>query len=138
MSAARTAVDRLGTLFLEADVDEVLAEFCPSEEVAYAGSEAGEVAIGRTSLRALLADLFARDERYSWTAGEVHEVESGDALHLVAEAELTVHLRDGEARWRAAERLPYRVSGVLQQEPAAGRWRWRLCCGSEPASSGSE
>ena len=133
MSVARAAVDRLGLLFLEGDADAVLAEFSRCDQVVYAGSESGEVAVGRADLRAFLLELFSREERYSWRAGDVHEVAGGDSVHLVAEAELTVHSRDGGTRWRPQERLPYRVSGVLQHEPGPVPWRWRLCLGSEPA-----
>jgi hypothetical protein len=137
VSVARAAVDRLGTRFLEADPDAVLAEFAESGDVLYAGSEPGEVAVGRPALRALLDDLLSRSERYSWRAGEVHEVVGEDTVHVVAEAELTVHVPDGLAGWRPDERLPYRVSGVLQREDGAGPvpWRWRLCQGSEPVAA---
>ena len=137
MSVARAAVDRLGACFLEADVDAVMAEFAQSGEVVYAGSEQGEVAVGRTALRALLDDLLAREERYSWRAGDVHEVVAADTVHLVAEAELTVHVPDGSAGWRPDERLPYRLTGVLQREADQGptRWCWRLCQGSEPVAA---
>jgi hypothetical protein len=137
VSVARAAVDRLGMRFLEADVDAVVAEFAPTGEVLYAGSETGEVAVGRAAVRVMLADLLAREERYSWRAGAVHEVVTGDRVHLVAEAELTVHVPDGVAGWRPQERLPYRLSGVLEREPGPGPagWRWRLCQGSEPVAT---
>jgi hypothetical protein len=134
---ARAAVNRLGARFLEADVDAVLAEFAGSGEVLYAGSEPGEVAVGHPVLRALFEDLLGREERYSWVAGEVHEVVTDDTVHLVAEAELTVHVPDRSTGWRPHERLPYRLTGVLQREPGAGpaSWRWRLCQGSEPVAT---
>jgi hypothetical protein len=140
MSVARAAVDHLGTCFLRADVDAVLAAFAESGPVVYAGSERGEVAVGRSALRTLLGDVLSRDERYSWRAGEVHEVLDGDTVHLVAEAELTVHVPDGDAGWRPDERLPYRLSGALQREGGPGRdaWRWRVCVGSEPVTASPE
>jgi hypothetical protein len=135
MSVARAAVDRLGARFLEADADAVLAEFADSDEVVYAGSEQGEVAVGRSALRTLLDDLLARQERYSWQAGVVHEVIVGDTVHLVAEAELTVHVPDGPDGWRPDERLPYRLTGVLDRDSDHAPWRWRLCQGSEPVAA---
>lgn len=132
MSAARAAVDRLGELFALADVDAVLDHFVSSDDVVYAGSETGEVAVGRTALQTLLEELFARDERYSWRALDVHEVTMQDALLVVADAELTVHGRSCHG-WHLVEGgLPYRVSGVLVRD--AARWRWRLCQGSEPVA----
>jgi hypothetical protein len=139
MSAGRAAVDRLGSAFLSGDVAEVLAEFAGSGDVLYAGSEPGEVAVGRTDLRSLLEELLSRDERYSWEAGAVHEVGAGVLLCVVAEAELTVHVR-GPGGWSAAERLPYRVSGVLERDAGSAdpsRWLWRACQGSEPVTASS-
>jgi hypothetical protein len=137
VSVARAAVDRLGTCFLEGDVDAVLAEFAESGDVLYGGSEQGEVAVGRPALRALLDDLLSRSERYSWRAGEVHEVVGTDTIYAVAEVELTVHVPDGSGRWRPDERVPYRLSGVLQRDPGSQHapWRWRLCQGSEPVAA---
>ena len=134
MSAGRDAVDRLGTAFRGGDVEAVLAEVAATGEVLYAGSEAGEVAVGRSALRTLLAELLGRDERYSWEAGTVHELVVGDVLHVVADAELTVHTLGPEG-WRTDERLPYRVSGVLERGAGdAPGWRWRSCLGSEPVA----
>ena len=140
MSAARAAVDRLGSRFRQADVDAVLAEFAPTGEVVYAGSEHGEVAVGRAALRALLVGLLDREERYSWRAGEVHEVVTEDSIHLVAEAELTVHVPDEATGWRPEQRVPYRLSGVLERVPGPGPtvWRWRLCQGSEPVPASQD
>jgi hypothetical protein len=137
VSVAREAVDRLGVRFLQGDVDGVLAEFAPTGDIVYAGSEPGEVAVGHRAVRALVEDLFGRAERYSWRAAEVHEIVTHDRVHLVAEAELTVHVPDGSTGWRPDERLPYRLTGVLEREPVPGPtlWRWRLCQGSEPAPS---
>ena len=141
MSVGREAVDRLGSAFLSGDVEAVLDEFVAADDVLYAGSEVGEVAVGRSALRALLEELMSREERYSWEAGTVHEVDTGARVHVVADTELTVHVggpgpSDG---WRPGERSPYRVSGVLEREPGATPvWRWRCCLGSEPvvASAG--
>lgn len=134
MSVGRAAVDRLGSAFLDGDVDAVLAQFTPDDAVLYAGSETGEVAVGRAALHSLLVDLFGRDERYSWRAAVVHELAVGDTVHLVADGELTVHVPDAGG-WVADERLPYRLSGVLEPDPTpTAPWRWRTCQGSEPVA----
>ncbi len=132
MSVARTAVDQLGAAFLAGDVPAVLAQFADDDAVLYAGSEVGEVAVGRGALHALLADVLGREERYSWQATEVHDVVWGSSRHVVAEAVLTVHEPRG-GRWQPVEELPYRVTGVLEQEAGSSAWRWRSCVGSEPA-----
>ena len=142
MSAGRDAVERLGAAFGSGDVDAVLAEFASSGEVIYAGSEVGEVAVGRSALRTLLEQLLERDERYSWRAGAVHELVSGAQLHVVAEAELTVHV-PGPGGWQVEERVPYRISGVLERDAgtvpgSVQGWSWRSCVGSEPVTSAPE
>jgi hypothetical protein len=131
-AAAAQLVDQLGAAFLSGDVDVVLALFAEPGEVIYAGSEPGEVAVGKPALKALLDELFARDERYCWRATSVAAVEDGGRLYVVADSELSVHpVGDGDALGPATEVVPYRVSGVLERQGSG--WRWRLCQGSEPA-----
>ena len=122
IAVATQAVDELGAAFLSGDTDAVLLLFADVGEVVYAGSEPGEVAVGKPALKELLAELFARDERYGWQATSVVAVEDTGRLYIVAECELTVH--------PSGEQVPYRVTGVLELHGAA--WRWRLCQGSEP------
>jgi hypothetical protein len=90
------------------------------------------VAAGRAALRSLLAELFSRDERYSWQTTHVTSTGGDDVIYLVAEADLFVHpCANGSTAGPATERVLYRIAGVLEREP--GGWRWRLCQGSEPA-----
>ena len=69
---AAAVVNALGDSFATGDVDAVLERFTDHDQVMYAGSEQGEVAVGLPALRRLLADLFSRDERYSWRCTSVH------------------------------------------------------------------
>ncbi len=132
-SVARAAVDALGTAFLSGDPDAVLQHFAGTGEVIYAGSEPGEVAVGKAALRSLLEELFQRDERYSWRTTSVATAGSDHVVHLVTEAILLIHpYRDGAAQ-SPAEQIPYRIAGVLERE--TDRWLWRLCQGSEPAQT---
>ena len=131
-SIARAAVDALGAAFLAGDADAVLRQFVTTGDPVYAGSEPGEVAVGRTEIRGLLEDLFSRDERYSWRTSDVRWTGSNDLLFLVADADLLVHSHpDNSAPGVVTEQVPYRLTGALEQEPAG--WLWRLCQGSEPA-----
>jgi hypothetical protein len=131
-SIAAAAVDALGTAFLSGDPDAVLRYFATTADPIYAGSEPGEVAVGRVALRSLLEELFSRNERYSWRTTRVASTGGDDVLHLVADADLFVHpCADGSAAGPATEQAPYRITGVLEREPEG--WRWRLCQGSEPA-----
>jgi len=131
-SLAAAAVDALGTAFLSGDPDTVLRHFATTADPIYAGSEPGEVALGRAALRSLLEDLFSRDERYSWRTTRVAVTGGDDVLHLVADADLLVHPCVNGTAGPATEQAPYRITGVLEREPEG--WRWRLCQGSEPAA----
>lgn len=119
------AVDRLGAAFGARDVAAALACFVPDADITYVGSEAGERAEGRAAVEALLADLFARDEAYSWRAREVSVHRYGPVAFLIAETDATV-VTDAGGR----EQFAYRLSGLLQL--VDGEWRWRACMGSEP------
>ncbi|RJK93157.1 nuclear transport factor 2 family protein [Vallicoccus soli] len=123
--AVAEAVGRLSAAFAARDVDAVLACFAPGDAVLYAGSEEGEVAVGRDGLRALLTDVLGRDEAYAFAplAGAVVPV--GRALHVVCEA------RGSATAAGEREDFPYRLSGVLEEH--AGHWLWRSLTGSEPA-----
>jgi ketosteroid isomerase-like protein len=125
-------IDRLGDAFASGDPQLVLAEFAPDDEVMYAGSEPGEIAVGRAALRALLADLFERDERYRWRCSPPHVVETAHGAFVVADATLAVHgvNEDGAATDGSTDSLPYRITGLL--ELWDGAWRWRCWQGSEP------
>jgi hypothetical protein len=131
-SIAAAAVDALGTAFLSGDIDTVLPHFAATGDPVYVGSEPGEVAVGRAALRALLEELFSRDERYSWRTTRVTVTGRDDVLHLVADADLLVHPCVNGTAGPATEQAPYRITGVLEREPEG--WRWRLCQGSEPAA----
>lgn len=125
---AADLIDVLGDAFRCGDVEAVLQCFADDGDVIYAGSEAGEVAVGVAALTSLLEKLFARDERYSWQSGTAHVLVSTAGAVVVADAALAVHaVADGAA---IETHLPYRVSGVLEQ--AHGRWVWRMCQGVEP------
>lgn len=136
---AGTVIDALGDAFAEGDVGRVVAMFATEGDVIYAGSESGEVAVGRPALRKLLAEIFARDERYDWKCNAVHVTACPSGFAVLAEATLfvapvpgTVHA--AQATGSARESFAYRVSGLLEHGDAG--WRWRFCHGSEPAHCG--
>jgi hypothetical protein len=128
-----TAVNRLGDAFASGEPDRVLSEFVSGDEVMYAGSEPDELAVGRSALRKLLAELFAREERYHWSCRHTHVVTTAQGVFAIATATLTVRAAGGDGaatEGSASESFPYRVSGLLEQ--SHGNWRWRACLGSEP------
>jgi ketosteroid isomerase-like protein len=118
-------LDRTSDRFVARDVGGVLELFAPGDDVRLAGSEVGEVARGRNDIRRVLADLFSRPEAYSFE-WDGHDVSVADDVAWVfAEGSLVVHKDDG-----AVERVPYRMSGVLQH--VGERWLWRMFVSSEP------
>ena len=123
------ASERLSAAFAARDVVAALACFVTDHDIGYVGSENGENAAGRTAIEALLKDLFARDEAYSWQVTNAVVREYGDGAYLFAEA-------DGLARTDAGQTVPfaYRISGIL--ECVGGCWKWRHCHGCEPAGEG--
>lgn len=128
--SAAELVDELGEAFASGDVATVLRCFAADGDVLYAGSEPGEVAVGAAAFTALLTELFARDERYSWRCRTVHVLACAAGMVVVAEADLAVHATaDGAV---VEQDVPYRVSGLLEQ--AHGRWVWRMCQGAEPVA----
>jgi hypothetical protein len=124
------AVDSLGAAFLTGHPDVVLDRFASSGDVVYAGSEPGEVAVGKDAIRSLLEAMFNRPERYSWRTTSVSSAGTADTLYVVADADLFVHPATDAPVEPAIEQFPYRISGVLEREGAD--WRWRMCHGSEP------
>jgi hypothetical protein len=132
-AVATALVDDLGKAFKAGDADAVLAQFCGEGEVLYAGSEAGELAVGHQAIRSLLDGLFARDERYSWASDGVLVVPCGTAVSLLADVTLLVHPYVDGSPGDAAEQVPYRISGALER--VGDVWRWRLCQGSEPTEA---
>lgn len=132
VEVATRAVNELGAAFLSGSTTAVLAHFAETDDIVYAGSESGEVAVGKGAVTVLLDELFGRDERYCWHATSVAALESSGLLYVVAESDLAVHpIGAGQLLGPAAEQVPYRVSGVLEQHGSS--WRWRLCQGCEPA-----
>ena len=126
-AAASTAVLALSEAFYARDVDAAVACFADHRRVAYAGSEACEVAVGPVAVRALLGRLFARDEAYSWAVERAHSAPCGDALAVLADLTGRAHSGAG------VEEFAYRLSGLVVHE--RGAWRWLLCHGAEPAGA---
>lgn len=122
------AVAALSDAFAARDVDAVLACFAPGE-VLYAGSEAGEWAIGRPALAALLDEVLGRDEAYAFAPVMPRGVRRGGLLHVLCDATGTATGRSGES-----ETFAYRLTGVLEQH--GERWLWRSLSGSEPTPIG--
>lgn len=132
-AVAAGLVDALGAAFASGDVATVLGCFATDGDVLYAGSEAGEVAVGVPALTALLTGLFGRDERYTWTCRTVELVASAAGVALVAEADLAVlSASDGAL---VEQGVAYRVSGLLERDD--DRWVWRMCQGVEPTLPGA-
>ena len=121
------SIDALRALldaFEHRDVGAALDCFADHPQATYAGSEAGEVAVGVVALRDLFTELFARDEQYRFDVIDV-ETTWHDDIGVVL-AEVAGH----EENASGVEDFDYRISGTLLQ--SAGTWRWLQVHGSEP------
>lgn len=132
----RDIIHALGEAFRAGDIDAVTEQFVTRGDVMYAGSERGEVALGLANLRSLLAEVFAREERYSWRCDAVRVVACAGGLAVLADATLFVDPHPETANGAGRLTFPYRVSGLLENEDES--WRWRFCHGSEPNPPATE
>jgi hypothetical protein len=96
-----------------------------AEDAVLVGSEEGEVTVGRSALTALLQRAFAKPHTVSWEWEQPVAHRVGDLAWFFVEATVVV-VTDG-----TAQRMPYRVSGMLEWR--ASRWVWRQYHGAEPA-----
>jgi uncharacterized protein (TIGR02246 family) len=112
---------RLGRMLFDRDAG-FADEFV--EDGVLVGSEPGEIAQGRETIRKLVTGLFSRSSRFIWDWRTVDIKVDGDIGWVFAEGELITSDGDGRAA------LPYRVSGVFGWN--GQRWLWRLFHGSEP------
>jgi len=116
---------------LSGDVEALVDQFCADGDAVYAGSEVGEVAVGAIALHELFSDLAGRDERYSFVAESLVVVPGASGVVVLADGRLGVHPRREDGSFGPPdEQLPYRASGLLEEE--RGGWRWRYFQGSEP------
>jgi SnoaL-like domain len=124
---ARAALASLSASFDTRDLDSLVEQFSSDPASTYTGSEAGEIASGRSELVELLSALLARPERYRFEFDEVRAQASGSTIWVLADGHgYQCDPHGGQ------ERFPYRVVGVLGAEPDG--WRWLLLSGSEPTT----
>ena len=117
-------LDRLGELLFARDpaiVDELWSGF----GFRLIGSEPGEIADTREGLAALMAGLFSRKARLSWSWDNRSVTRQGEIAWIFAEGYVVVTAPD------RTDRLPYRLVCIFQK--VAGTRRWRLFSGSQPA-----
>ena len=103
---------------------QVLAEFAPGDDVLLVGSDAGEIATGLQEVEEFFTRIFARFSTFSWKSAHIDVSCAGDIAWFFAEGQMIVSSTEGQ------ERLPYRISGVLER--IGHRWLWRQYHGSEP------
>jgi hypothetical protein len=122
---AKEVLDETSAAFRSGDLARAMQCFSSTDDIAYAGSGATELAVGADQVERLLSALFMRDEKCSWTPIEVTTSSLGDGLCLVC-AELIGH----SERPETSEDFPYRITGLLRRGATA--WHWVLLHGSEP------
>ncbi|ANY84033.1 hypothetical protein BB934_37870 (plasmid) [Microvirga ossetica] len=117
------ALERFESLVAARD-PALLSEFAEEADIRLVGSEASEVATGLTEVDALVHRFFGLPVqiRWEWRSRDVSFV--GDIAWLFAQGEAVL---SGEG---TEQRVPYRMTGVLERR--RNTWRWRHFHGSEP------
>jgi ketosteroid isomerase-like protein len=117
------ALERFERLVAERD-PALLSEFADEADVRLVGSEVSEVATGPAEVEALVRRFFGLPVqiRWEWRSRDVSFV--GDVAWLFAQGEAVLRGEGGE------QRVPYRMTGVLERR--GDTWRWRHIHGSEP------
>jgi alpha-ketoglutarate-dependent taurine dioxygenase len=102
----------------------ILSEFSDEADVRLVGSEANEVATGPAELEALVRRFFELPVqiRWEWQSRDVSFV--GNIAWIFAQGDAVLR---GEGM---EQRVPYRMTGVLERR--GDTWRWRHFHGSEP------
>ena len=118
----QAVLDRFNTLISTKDLA-ILAEF--TDDAVMVGSESGEIAEGKAAISAFLRHAFAKPSTVSWDWHTLRARRVGDLAWFFVDSDVLV---TGAGQ---PERLPYRVSGVLQKQGT--RWLWRQYHGAEPA-----
>jgi uncharacterized protein YcbX len=117
------ALERFESLVAARD-PALLSEFAEEADVRLVGSEVSEAATGPAEVEALVRRFFGLPVqiRWEWQRRDVSFV--GDVAWLFAQGEAILS-GDG-----IEQRVPYRMTGVLERR--GGTWRWRHFHGSEP------
>jgi ketosteroid isomerase-like protein len=117
------ALERFERLVAERD-PALLSAFADEADVRLVGSEVSEVATGPAEVEALVRRFFGLPVqiRWEWRSRDVSFV--GDVAWLFAQGEAVLRGEGGE------QRVPYRMTGVLERR--RDTWRWRHFHGSEP------
>ena len=121
----RRALIRLNTMLASRDMA-LLDEFMPFEDAMLIGTEAGEVARGRSAIETYLQNIFSRPETLSFAWREVQVSVHGTTAWLFAEGTRVMRGESGETK------EPYRLTGVLELHQ--GKWAWRHFHGSQPVA----
>jgi ketosteroid isomerase-like protein len=117
------ALERFERLVAERD-PALLSEFADEADVRLVGSGASKVATGPGEVEALVRRFFGLPVqiRWEWRSRDVSLV--GDVAWLFAQGEAVLRGEGGE------QRVPYRMTGVLDRR--GDIWRWCHFHGSEP------
>jgi ketosteroid isomerase-like protein len=116
------ALERLNTLFWQRDAA-ILSEFA-ADDVALIGSEVSEVVAGREQVEQFLRRVLGQPAHHWWEWTTVHVSSRGSIAWLFADGSIVI---PGEGR---QSRLPFRITGVLEE--VDGKWLWRQFHAAEP------
>ncbi len=119
-------LDALIQALLDRDLIGTLVCLSSRQEPAVVGSEAGEVALGRSGVEGFFRRIYARSQPFRFDFPSRSWSVHGDVAWLTADGSV---VEPG-----ATDRKPYRLTAVFVVEDEA--WKLALWSGSEPAEPG--
>lgn len=123
-----TTLDRLLTAIANRNLQQTLACFSNTDDVAVIGSESGEEARGRRAVEDFFSRVYANAGAYCFDLSNRTENVHGDVAWLVAGGTV---IEPGDA-----EPKPYRLTAVFVR--TVGSWHLALWSGCEPIAHAVE
>ena len=123
----RGALDAFNEMLAQRDLEGILGLFVSDADVSLAGSEAGEIAIGRSELRSFFERIFRRAGTFNFDWRSCQVSAQGDVAWFFADA--TASYTEGEN----ITAMPYRTTGILERR--GNRWLFAHYHGSEPVQN---
>ena len=120
-------LDALIHALVDRDLAGTLVCFTSEKEPAVVGSEAGEMALGRSEVEGFFRRIYARPQPFRFDFPERSWSVHGDVAWLTADGSVVEPA--------ATEGKPYRLTAVCVVED--GTWKLALWSGSEPADPGA-
>lgn len=124
VNSLQAALDDFNAAWAAQDIEGLVRQFVPDDNVVIIGSQKGEKARGLEELRRLIEHFFSEPISYSWEWDRRDVYATDDIGLIVATGDIIARGLEDETR------TEFTITGVLERRD--GRWLWRLFHGSEP------